>query len=207
MDIIIDIINCMFLNMKDGIFFLYSNFSFPLLFLVTILIFREEISSVLTRIKTIKYSGSAGEVSFILNNIKQLGDDMESLKNSQIRRYGEEVLKTGHFGSGAQDDEDEEKYYFNLIHLSNLTGRELAEKGPFKTIENLYKAYKFFEKNYSNIEDRSAGIIKEIYDNTVELKKKGGFLLDEAFVYEYRSFIEITLRGLEFANTDEIKND
>ena len=60
--------------------FLYSNFSFPLLFLVTILIFREEISSVLTRIKTIKYSGSAGEVSFILNNIKQLGDDMESLK-------------------------------------------------------------------------------------------------------------------------------
>ena len=54
-------------------------------------------------------------------------------------------MKTGHFGS-VQDDEDEEKYYFNLIHLSNLTGRELAEKGPFKTIENLYKAYKFSKK-------------------------------------------------------------
>lgn len=202
-------VNCMFLNMRDGIFFLYSNFSFPLLFLVIILIFREEISSVLTRIKTIKYSGSAGEVSFILNNIKELGDDMESLINSQIRRYGEEVLETGQFGSGVQDDEDEdeEKYYFNLVHLPYLTGRELAEKGPFKTIENLYKAYKFFEKNYSNIEDGAARIIKEIYDNTIELKKKGGFLLDEEFVYEYRRFIEITLRGLELANTDENKND
>lgn len=206
MEIIIDTVICIFLRICDGISFLYSNFSFPLLFLIIILIFREEISSILTRIKRIKYSGNAGEVSLILNNIKQLEDDMESLKDNQIRTYGEDVLKTGQFGSGAQNNNNnnnDDDFYFKLIHLPNLTGQELAEKGPFKTIENLYKAYKFFEKNYSHVEDRTSEIIEEIYDNTIKLKSKGGFLLDEKFVYEYRRYIQITLRGLELANTNK----
>lgn len=177
--------------------FLYSNFSFPLLSLVIIIIYRKEISSILNRINTIKYSGNAGEVSLILNNIKKLEDEMKGSINNQIRKYGKDVLETGQFGSGSKNDDN---FYFDLIHLPYKTGLVLAEKGPFKTIENLYKAYNFFIQKYTIVDDRNSKIVKDIYDNTVDLMNKGGYLLDENFVYEYRRYIEITLRGLEIAN-------
>lgn len=202
-----DIIKCIGVGMTEWIFFLYSNFSFPLLFLIIILIFRKEISSILKRIKVIKYSGNAGKVSLFLNNMKKLEDEMEHSKTYQIRQFGEEVLETGQFGSGAESNDTEDTFYFNLIHLPIFTGQELAKKGPFKTVENLYKAYKFFEKDYSISEHRPSGIIKEFYDNTMELKNNGGYLLDEDVVYEYRRFIEITLRGLNLANRDENINN
>ncbi|MBY7663958.1 hypothetical protein FNK43_01585 [Staphylococcus agnetis] len=177
--------------------FLYSNFSFPLLSLVIIIIYRKEISSMLNRINTIKYSGNAGEVCLILNNIKRLEDEMEDSINNQVRKYGDEVKKTGQFGSGSKNDDN---FYFDLIHSPHKTGLVLAEKGPYKTIENLYEAYNFFIQKYTIVDDRNSKIVKDIYDNTVDLKNQGGYLLDENFVYEYRRYIEITLRGLEMAN-------
>ncbi|NJI00086.1 hypothetical protein GLV88_06320 [Staphylococcus hyicus] len=181
----------------DGFTFLYSNFSFPLLSLVIIIIYRKEISSMLNRINTIQYSGNAGEVSFILNNIKMLEDEMKGSIDNQVRKYGNDVLETGHFGSGSKNDDN---FYFDLIHLPCKTGLVLAEKGPFETIENLYEAYNFFIQKYTIVDDRNSKIVKDIYDNTVDLKNQGGYLLDEKFVYEYRRYIEITLRGLEMAN-------
>lgn len=181
-----------------GVFsYLYTNFSFPLLSLVIIIIFRKEIASILNRINTIKYSGNAGEVSFILNNIRMLEDEMKGSINNQVRKYGDDVLETGQFGSGSKNDDN---FYFDLIHLPLKTSRVLAEKGPFKTIENLFEAYDFLKKRYSNVDDRNSKIIKDIYENTVDLKNKGGYLLDEEFVHQYRRYIEITLRSLEIAN-------
>ena len=180
---------------------IYKNFSFPLLFLVAILIFREEISSLLKRVKQINFENNSGKVSFLLFELKNLRDKMEGSENFQLRQYGEDLREKGPLGAGPNKDEDPDRqqfeYYFGLIHSSGNIHKELGKNGPIKTIEVLYDAYTFLTKDKNLKNDEPTKIIQEVYDIVIELKEKGGYLFDEEIVYNYRSFIELSYKGLE----------
>ncbi|HDF5373958.1 TPA: hypothetical protein ACF87M_002793 [Staphylococcus aureus] len=40
-------------------------------------------------------------------------------------------------------------------------------------------------------------IIQEVYDTLIQLKEKCVYLFDEGLIYNYRSFIELSYKGLE----------
>ena len=68
--------------------FIYEKFSFPLLFLIIILVFRKEISNMLYRIRGINFENNAGKVSVLLSDMKNLQLEMKGLENLKEREYG-----------------------------------------------------------------------------------------------------------------------
>lgn len=125
----------------------YEKFSFPLLFLVTILIFRKEISSLLKRVRQINVENNSSKISFLLSEMDSLKSEMDNSINFQIRQYGEDLRLKGQLGSGVENDEPTE-------------------------------------------------IIQQIYDTAMDIKANGGYLFDQELVYNYRSFIELSYKGL-----------
>ena len=84
-----------------------------------------------------------------------------------------------------------------MIHSFASIYKELGKNGPIKTIEVLYEAYTFLTKDKNLKNDEPTKIIQEVYDTVIHLKEKGAYLFDEELVYNYRSFIELSYKGLE----------
>ncbi|EGQ0385377.1 hypothetical protein FD640_11325 [Staphylococcus pseudintermedius] len=177
---------------------LYEHFNFPWLILIVIIIFRKDISKLLTRVSGVDYESSAGKVSVLFSNMKQLESQMEGSEHEQIREYGEDLRNRVNIDPNPmlEDEMTPYDYYFNLVHTPAFTCQSIAKHGYFKTIENLYNAYLFLTMDYAKDHHRPSEIIANIYDTAMDIKRNSGVLFDEAFIAKYRRFIELTYMGL-----------
>lgn len=177
---------------------LYEHFNFPWLILIVIIIFRKDISKMLTRVSGVDYESSAGKVSVLFSNMKQLESQMEGSEHEQIREYGEDLRNRVNIDPNPmlENEMTPYDYYFNLVHTPAFTCQSIAKYGYFKTIENLYNAYLFLTMNYAKDHHRPSEIIANIYDTAMDIKRNSGVLFDEAFIAKYRRFIELTYMGL-----------
>ncbi|MGO4046564.1 hypothetical protein AB2L38_02740 [Staphylococcus pseudintermedius] len=177
---------------------LYEHFNFPWLILIVIIIFRKDISKMLTRVSGVDYESSAGKVSVLFSNMKQLESQMESSEHEQIREYGEDLRNRVNIDPNPmlENEMTPYDYYFNLVHTPAFTCQSIAKYGYFKTIENLYNAYLFLTMDYAKDHHRPSEIIANIYDTAMDIKRNSGVLFDEAFIAKYRRFIELTYMGL-----------
>lgn len=177
---------------------LYEHFNFPWLILIVIIIFRKDISKMLTRVSGVDYESSAGKVSVLFSNMKQLESQMEGSEHEQIREYGEDLRNRVIIDPNPmlEDEMTPYDYYFNLVHTPAFTCQSIAKYGYFKTIENLYNAYLFLTMDYAKDNHRPSEIIANIYDTAMDIKRNSGVLFDEAFIAKYRRFIELTYMGL-----------
>ncbi|EKH2191701.1 hypothetical protein O4M51_000920 [Staphylococcus pseudintermedius] len=177
---------------------LYEHFNFPWLILIVIIIFRKDISKLLTRVSGVDYESSAGKVSVLFSNMKQLESQMEGSEHEQIREYGEDLRNRMIIDPNPmlEDEMTPYDYYFNLVHTPAFTCQSIAKHGYFKTIENLYNAYLFLTMDYAKDHHRPSEIIANIYDTAMDIKRNSGVLFDEAFIAKYRRFIELTYMGL-----------
>ncbi|EGQ3510162.1 hypothetical protein IS853_000030 [Staphylococcus pseudintermedius] len=177
---------------------LYEHFNFPWLILIVIIIFRKDIAKLLTRVSGVDYESSAGKVSVLFSNMKQLESQMEGSEHEQIREYGEDLRNRVIIDPNPmlEDEMTPYDYYFNLVHTPAFTCQSIAKHGYFKTIENLYNAYLFLTMDYAKDHHRPSEIIANIYDTAMDIKRNSGVLFDEAFIAKYRRFIELTYMGL-----------
>ncbi|WP_214561714.1 hypothetical protein [Staphylococcus pseudintermedius] len=177
---------------------LYEHFNFPWLILIVIIIFRKDISKMLTRVSGVDYESSAGKVSVLFSNMKQLESQMEGSEHQQIREYGEDLRDRVNIDPNPmlEDEMTPYDYYFNLVHTPAFTCQSIAKHGYFKTIENLYNAYLLLTMDYAKDHHRPSEIIANIYDTAMDIKRNSGVLFDEAFIAKYRRFIELTYMGL-----------
>ncbi|MCE5474826.1 hypothetical protein JL881_02775 [Staphylococcus pseudintermedius] len=177
---------------------LYEHFNFPWLILIVIIIFRKDISKMLTRVSGVDYESSAGKVSVLFSNMKQLESQMEGSEHEQIREYGEDLRNRVNIDPNPmlENEMTPYDYYFNLVHTPVFTCQSIAKYGYFKTIENLYNAYLFLTMDYAKDHHRPSEIIANIYDTAMDIKRNSGVLFDEAFIAKYRRFIELTYMGL-----------
>ncbi|MGS3958283.1 hypothetical protein ACEUW8_09540 [Staphylococcus pseudintermedius] len=177
---------------------LYEHFNFPWLILIVIIIFRKDISKLLTRVSGVDYESSAGKVSVLFSNMKQLESQMEGSEHEQIREYGEDLRNRVNIDPNPmlENEMTPYDYYFNLDHTPAFTCQSIAKYGYFKTIENLYNAYLFLTMDYAKDHHRPSEIIANIYDTAMDIKRNSGVLFDEAFIAKYRRFIELTYMGL-----------
>lgn len=177
---------------------LYEHFNFPWLILIVIIIFRKDISKMLARVSGVDYESSAGKVSVLFSNMKQLESQMEGSEHEQIREYGEDLRNRVNIDPNPmlENEMTPYDYYFNLVHTPAFTCQSIAKYGYFKTIENLYNAYLFLTMDYAKDHHRPSEIIANIYDTAMDIKRNSGVLFDEAFIAKYRRFIELTYMGL-----------
>ncbi|EMV3079062.1 hypothetical protein [Staphylococcus pseudintermedius] len=177
---------------------LYEHFNFPWLILIVIIIFRKDISKMLTRVSGVDYESSASKVSVLFSNMKQLESQMEGSEHEQIREYGEDLRNRVNIDPNPmlENEMTPYDYYFNLVHTPAFTCQSIAKYGYFKTIENLYNAYLFLTMDYAKDHHRPSEIIANIYDTAMDIKRNSGVLFDEAFIAKYRRFIELTYMGL-----------
>ncbi|MFB3175225.1 hypothetical protein PF220_07555 [Staphylococcus pseudintermedius] len=177
---------------------LYEHFNFPWLILIVIIIFRKDISKMLTRVSGVDYESSAGKVSVLFSNMKQLESQMEGSEHEQIREYGEDLRNRVNIDPNPmlENEMTPYDYYFNLVHTPAFTCQSIAKYGYFKTIENLYNAYLFLTMDYAKDHHHPSEIIANIYDTAMDIKRNSGVLFDEAFIAKYRRFIELTYMGL-----------
>ncbi|ENL6185664.1 hypothetical protein AB5O32_000729 [Staphylococcus pseudintermedius] len=177
---------------------LYEHFNFPWLILIVIIIFRKDISKMLTRVSGVDYESSAGKVSVLFSNMKQLESQMEGSEHEQIREYGEDLRNRVNIDPNPmlENEMTPYDYYFNLVHTPAFTCQSIAKHGYFKTIEDLYNAYLFLTMDYAKDHHRPSEIIANIYDTAMEIKRNSGVLFDETFIAKYRRFIELTYMGL-----------
>ncbi|HAR5821559.1 TPA: hypothetical protein I1519_000365 [Staphylococcus pseudintermedius] len=177
---------------------LYEHFNFPWLILIVIIIFRKDISKMLTRVSGVDYESSAGKVSVLFSNMKQLESQMEESEHQQIHEYGEDLRDRVNIDPNPmlEDEMTPYDYYFNLVHTPAFTCQSIAKHGYFKTIEDLYNAYLFLTMDYAKDHHRPSEIIANIYDTAMDIKRNSGVLFDEAFIAKYRRFIELTYMGL-----------
>ncbi|HGH0880479.1 TPA: hypothetical protein ACJHI4_000966 [Staphylococcus pseudintermedius] len=177
---------------------LYEHFNFPWLILIVIIIFRKDISKMLTRVSGVDYESSAGKVSVLFSNMKRLESQMEGSEHQQIREYGEDLRNRVNIDPNPmlENEMTPYDYYFNLVHTPAFTCQSIAKYGYFKTIENLYNAYLFLTMDYAKDHHRPSEIIANIYDTAMDIKRNSGVLFDEAFIAKYRRFIELTYMGL-----------
>ncbi|MCE5551477.1 hypothetical protein JL968_00680 [Staphylococcus pseudintermedius] len=177
---------------------LYEHFNFPWLILIVIIIFRKDISKMLTRVSGVDYASSAGKVSVLFSNMKQLESQMEGSEHQQIREYGEDLRDRVNIDPNPmlEDEMTPYDYYFNLVHTPAFTCQSIAKHGYFKTIEDLYNAYLFLTMDYAKDHHRPSEIIANIYDTAMDIKRNSGVLFDETFIAKYRRFIELTYMGL-----------
>ncbi|EGQ1315131.1 hypothetical protein JGZ45_07990 [Staphylococcus pseudintermedius] len=177
---------------------LYEHFNFPWLILIVIIIFRKDISKMLTRVSGVDYESSAGKVSVLFSNMKQLESQMEGSEHEQIREYGEDLRDRVNIDPNPmlEDEMTPYDYYFNLVHTPAFTCQSIAKHGYFKTIEDLYNAYLFLTIDYAKDHHRPSEIIANIYDTAMDIKRNSGVLFDETFIAKYRRFIELTYMGL-----------
>ncbi|MDT0774064.1 hypothetical protein [Staphylococcus pseudintermedius] len=177
---------------------LYEHFNFPWLILIVIIIFRKDISKLLTRVSGVDYESSAGKVSVLFSNMKQLESQMEGSEHEQIREYGEDLRDRVNIDPNPmlEDEMTPYDYYFNLVHTPAFTCQSIAKHGYFKTIEDLYNAYLFLTIDYAKDHHRPSEIISNIYDTAMDIKRNSGVLFDETFIAKYRRFIELTYMGL-----------
>ncbi len=177
---------------------LYEHFNFPWLILIVIIIFRKDISKMLTRVSGVDYESSAGKVSVLFSNMKQLESQMEGSEHQQIREYGEDLRDRVNIDPNPmlENEMTPYDYYFNLVHTPAFTCQSIARHGYFKTIEDLYNAYLFLTMDYAKDHHRPSEIIANIYDTAMDIKRNSGVLFDETFIVKYRRFIELTYMGL-----------
>ncbi|EIO0116774.1 hypothetical protein LO086_001633 [Staphylococcus pseudintermedius] len=177
---------------------LYEHFNFPWLILIVIIIFRKDISKMLTRVSGVDYESSAGKVSVLFSNMKQLESQMEGSEHQQIREYGEDLRNRVNIDPNPmlENEMTPYDYYFNLVHTPASTCQSIAKHGYFKTIEDLYNAYLFLTMDYAKDHHRPSEIIANIYDTAMDIKRNSGVLFDETFIAKYRRFIELTYMGL-----------
>ncbi|EJA1894113.1 hypothetical protein MWQ67_000025 [Staphylococcus pseudintermedius] len=177
---------------------LYEHFNFPWLILIVIIIFRKDISKMLTRVSGVDYESSAGKVSVLFSNMKQLESQMEGSEHEQIREYGEDLRNRVNIDPNPmlENEMTPYDYYFNLVHTPAFTCQSIAKYGYFKTIENLYNAYLFLTMDYAKDHHRPSEIIANIYDTAMDIKRNSGVLFDETFIAKYRRFIVLTYMGL-----------
>ncbi|ASQ50810.1 hypothetical protein SPS5912_07450 [Staphylococcus pseudintermedius] len=177
---------------------LYEHFNFPWLILIVIIIFRKDISKMLTRVSGVDYESSAGKVSVLFSNMKQLESQMEGSEHQQIHEYGEDLRDRVNIDPNPmlEDEMTPYDYYFNLVHTPAFTCQSIAKHGYFKTIEDLYNAYLFLTMDYAKDHHRPSEIIANIYDTAMDIKRNSGVLFDETFIAKYRRFIELTYMGL-----------
>ncbi|EGQ0308594.1 hypothetical protein C3E46_RS01455 [Staphylococcus pseudintermedius] len=177
---------------------LYEHFNFPWLILIVIIIFRKDISKMLTRVSGVDYESSAGKVSVLFSNMKQLESQMEGSEHQQIREYGEDLRNRVNIDPNPmlENEMTPYDYYFNLVHTPAFTCQSIAKHGYFKTIEDLYNAYLFLTMDYAKDHHRPSEIIANIYDTAMDIKRNSGVLFDETFIAKYRRFIELTYMGL-----------
>ncbi len=187
LDIVVDYYSCL-MNLFA---YLYKNFSFPLLFLIIVFLFRNEISGLLKRIQQINLQNNSGKINFYFSELKDVGSEFNTELCHMKRQYGEAY--DPNLGASSRDTNDEFSYYLSLIYGDRKLKKELDKNGPFKTIENLHNAYFFLTKDKKRINDRPTQVIEKFYYNAMELQKAGGSIYEEQLIYNYHYFIKTSL--------------
>lgn len=184
-----------FFGIIDLFVSLYKNFSFPLLFLIIVILFRKEISDLLKRTQEINLENSSGKVSFYFSELVKLNSEIDAEKNFMLRHYGEG--SDPHLGAGPGGTQNSEfEYYLALIYANGKVHEELGKKGPFEVIKDLHNAYFFLTENRNLKNDNPTKVIQNFYDSAMKMREAGGKTVNDEFVYNYSYFVRLSLNLL-----------
>lgn len=159
---------------------LYTHFSFPIVILIFILLFKKDIHNLFQNIK----SFSIGDYSIEVDVSEKIKATYDSISSISVEKYGSEILNEptslGGAGGPKKDTVDE----FKIIHLKSYTINYYLENGWLDTVTTLYWAYSrrvewdkkmienkerpLSEKRDLHIEKEMGKEIKRLYDLAIQ---------------------------------------
>lgn len=181
---------------------LYTNFSFPLFFLIFIFVFRKQIISLFERLIFIEKTKNGAKLEFAnTEDYFKKADDLEANIKDE---YGEDILNQKAGGGGVTNIDNSEEL---LIYNSNELQSHFAKFGPFKTVNDLYISYRTVKKTndlYLTLSENDLSIldnkfvksadnlIKDFYEFSLKSKFENK-ILQEKDIFNYRNLIKETL--------------
>lgn len=147
--------------------FLYSKFSFPLLLLVIVLIFKDEFRNLINRISKITY----GDKSLELNSLTQKLEDTSG-KYSSVEL--KEPPAVGGGGGGIGNNQNRKISGIQMLYNKNMLETYINNEGPVATVQKLYKAYEeslrlHYKLNFTDINFMRDIILKKGNEKEIEL--------------------------------------
>lgn len=194
--------------------FLYTNFSFPLLILVIVIVFKKELRDLINRVSKITYGNNSIELGFV---------ELRKSLDSTVDQYSDVKLKElppmgG--GGGGIPAEDAETPAFLVLYNDSMLEHYLKESGSIATIQKMYKAYEkalmnHYDLHFADINSVKVKIRKHGNKNELELFEEiVGFysgvtyfnsnnkykdqLLNEEDIKNYRRLIQIAISEFYF---------
>lgn len=202
--------------------FLYINFSFPLLVLVVVIVFKKELRNLIDRVSKITYGNNSIELNFV---------ELRKSLNSTVDQYSNVKLKElppmgG--GGGGIPAEDAETPAFLVLYNDSMLEHYLKESGSIATIQKMYKAYEkalmnHYDLDFADINSVKVKIRKYGNENELELFEKivdfytgityfnsnnkyKDQLLNEEDIQNYRRLIQIAISEFYFEAVFEQKD-
>lgn len=204
-------------DIYDFFQFLYTNFSFPLLILVVVIVFKKELKNLLNRISKITYGDHSVELGLVEIK-KNLNSTVNQYSNVKIK----ELPPMGG-GGGGIPSEDTEIPAFTVLYNDSMLENYLKKSGSVATIQKLYKAYEKSLMNHYNLNFADINSIKEkirkygdqneldLFNEIVEFytgvtyfesnKKYEDELLNRNDIQNYRRLIKVAISEFYFENT------
>lgn len=195
--------------------FLYTNFSFPLLILVVVIVFRKELKNLINRVSKITYGDNSIELDFV---------ELKKSLDITVNQYSDVKLKElpPMGGGGGVPADDVEIPAFLVLYNDSMLENYLKKSGSVATIQKLYKAYEKALMNHYNLQFADINSVKEkirIYGDQNELelfeeivgfytgityfeshKKYQDELLNDGDIQNYRRLILVAISEFYFEN-------
>ncbi|PNZ68617.1 hypothetical protein CD120_10225 [Staphylococcus saprophyticus] len=190
--------------------FLYVNFSFPLFFLVFILLFRESILNAFKRLKSVKTDGKS--FGFEFDSLEETEQLFKVIRKNVKNEYGDYIYESKGGGGGLASNDAK---YVLLINRSDILFEHMSEKGFLQAVKDLYESYKIVKKNHEECEDeyviKSDELIHNFYRLVICLELENKSIREED-VFSYQSFIKDTLNlrinlKLKYHNNFDFRNE
>ncbi|MGW7890216.1 hypothetical protein [Staphylococcus xylosus] len=182
---------------------MYLNFSYPLFFLIFILLFSKDIKLLFKRIISVERKNSG--MKFVFANADEYFIEADSVKEKIVRKYGDTILNQKG-GAGGVANAINSKY--RLVYYEEKLKENIADVGIFESIQNLYISYESLKEksNYdlmstgSNIDNmlnndfviQSDELIKNFYEFSLQMKFEVK-VLKPTDVFSYQNLIKDSL--------------
>lgn len=146
--------------------FLYSKFNIPLLILVIVLIFKNELRNLINRASKITY----GDKSLELNSLTQkLGNTSAKYSNTELK----EPPAVGG-GGGSDNNKNQKTSVFQILYNQNMLENHLNSGGKVATVQKLYKTYEkslrlHYKLNFTDVNFMREKILENGNKEEIEL--------------------------------------
>lgn len=184
---------------------LYSQFSFPIVLLIFILMFKKDIHVLFKYVKSI----SIGNYSIEIDVSERINATYDEISSISIGRYGFEILEEPSGLGGATDQQEDTVDEFQIIHSKSYTSNYFLNNGWLDTVTALYWSYKnriewdqniinsgerdLYETRDLYMEEQFASDIKKLYDLAIQYPNNKWSYED---VMKYRKMIMIAVKPI-----------